>query len=172
METDASGYAVGMPQLDAAIWPNLIFWLIVSIVVLYLILSRVALPRLAAVLAERHDAISNDLEMAALLKRRAGEAEAAYERALAEAREEAHRIAEATRAEMQDELKALMAKADAEIAARAAESEKRIGEIRASAVESIAEVARDTGHAIVEALMPQLADRGAIDAAVAEKVGG
>ena len=164
--------AVGMPQLDPEVWPNLIFWLVVSIVALYLILSRVALPRLGAVLSERHDAISNDLEMAALLKRRAEEAERAYDRALAEAREEANRIADANRAEMQAELKALMARADAEIAAKAAESEKRIGEIRAGAVESIGEVARGVGQAIVEALMPQLADQGAIDAAVERRVRG
>lgn len=164
--------ATGMPQLDLSYWPNLIFWLVVSIVILYFILSRVALPRLSAVLSERHDAISNDLEMAALLKRRAEEAERAYERALAEAREESGRIADATRADMQGELKALLAKADAEIAAKSAESEKRIGEIRASAADSIREVAREAGLAIVERLMPQLADQGAIDRAVAERVEG
>ena len=169
---DGGEGGVGMPQLDPGVWPNLIFWLIVSIVALYLILSRVALPRLGTVLAERHDAISNDLEMAALLKRRVEEAERAYDRALAAAREEAGRIADANRAEMQAELKALTARADAEIAAKAAESERRIAEIRASAVESIAQVARDAGHAIVEALMPQLAEQSALDAAVDRRVRG
>jgi F-type H+-transporting ATPase subunit b len=172
METDASGYAVGMPQLDPAIWPNLIFWLIVSIVLLYMILSRVALPRLGSVLAERQDAISNDLEMAALMKRRAEEAEAVYEKALAEAREEAMRIGETARAEVQEELKALMAKADAEIAAKSAESEKRIGEIRDSAADSVEEVARDTAREIVAALMPKLADAQAVDAEVARQMKG
>jgi F-type H+-transporting ATPase subunit b len=172
METDASGYAVGMPQLDAAIWPNLIFWLIVSIVLLYLILSRVALPRLGTVLAERQDAISNDLEMAALLRRRAEEAEATYERALAEAREESMRIGEATRADIQEELKHLMEKADAEIAAKTAESEKRIGEIREGAARSVEEVARETALAIVAQLMPKLADQPAVDAAVSRQLKG
>ena len=44
-------------------------------------------------LAERNDAISNDLEQAALYKRRAEEAEAAYNAALAQARDESHKIA-------------------------------------------------------------------------------
>jgi F-type H+-transporting ATPase subunit b len=164
--------ATGMPQLDPTVWPNLIFWLIVSIVILYLVLSRVALPRLSAVLSERHDAISNDIEMAALLKRRAEEAERAYDKALADARDEANRIADATRADMQAELKALMAKAEAEIVAQSAESEKRIAEIRAGATESIEAVAKEAGLAIVESLMPKLADRGAVDAAVAGRVRG
>ena len=76
----------GMPQLDPAIFPNLIFWLVVALAALYLILSRVALPRIGTVMTERNDAISNDIEQAALLKRRAEEAEQSYNAALARAR--------------------------------------------------------------------------------------
>ena len=41
----------GMPQLDFSSWPNQIFWLVITLVAIYLILSRVALPRIASVLA-------------------------------------------------------------------------------------------------------------------------
>jgi F-type H+-transporting ATPase subunit b len=160
----------GMPQLDFSLYPNLIFWLLVALIVLYLILSRVAIPRIGSVISERHDAIANDLEQAQLLKRRAAEAEAAYNKALAEAREEAHRISAETRAHIQDELKALTAKADAEIAAKAAESEKRIGEIRESAAQGVEEVARATAIEIVEALAPGVAGRDAVDEAVANRL--
>jgi len=88
----------GMPQLDVGLFPNLIFWLIVSIVALYWILAKVPLPRIGTVLAERNDAIANDIEQAALLKRRAEEAEAAYNAALSRARDEAHKIAAETKA--------------------------------------------------------------------------
>ena len=46
----------------SAIFPNLIFWLVVALVALYFILSRVALPRIGTVIAERNDAIANDIE--------------------------------------------------------------------------------------------------------------
>ncbi len=163
---------VGMPQLDFGNWPNLIFWLIVSLVVLYLVLTRVALPRISTVLAERSDAITNDLEQAALFKRRAEEAEAAYNAALAAAREESQKIAAENRAQINKELAALMAKADAEIAARASESEGRIREIRDSATVSVEEVARATAAELVAKLMPGAADAAAVDAAVAARVRG
>jgi F-type H+-transporting ATPase subunit b len=163
---------VGMPQLDFGLYPNLIFWLVVALVALYFILSRVALPRIGTVLAERNDAIANDIEMAAVLKRRAEEAEAAYNAALAQARDEAHRIAAETRAGIDKELASLMAKADAEIAAKAGESEKRIGEIRDNAARSVEEVARETAAAIVEALLPGGADQAAVDAALASRLKG
>jgi F-type H+-transporting ATPase subunit b len=162
----------GMPQLDFITWPNLIFWLAVSLVGLYFILTRMALPRIGTVLAERNDAISNDLEQAALYKRRAEEAEAAYDAALAKAREESQKIAAETKAQINKELSVLMGKADAEIAAKSAESEKRIGEIRESASRSVEEVARETAAEIVRALMPSAADEGALDAALANRLKG
>jgi F-type H+-transporting ATPase subunit b len=162
----------GMPQLVVSIFPNLIFWLVVSIVLLYLIHTRVAIPRLSAVLAERSDAITGDLEEAQFLKRRAAEAEAAYEAALAKARDEAHKISAETREKIGKDLDALMAKADAEISARSKESEARIAEIRDNALASVEEVARDTAAESVAALMPGAADRAAVDAAVAGRVRG
>ncbi len=162
----------GMPQLDPAIFPNLIFWLVVALVALYLILSRVALPRIGTVMTERNDAISNDIEEAALLKRRAEEAEASYNAALAKARDEAHKIAAETKAQIDKELALLMAKADAEIGVKSGESEKRIGEIRASAARSVEEVARATAAEIVDALMPGSGDPGALDAAIANRLKG
>jgi F-type H+-transporting ATPase subunit b len=163
---------VGMPQLDFGVFPNLIFWLIVSIVALYMVLSRVALPRIRAVLTERNDAISNDLEQAALLKRRSEEAEASYNAALARARDEAHKIAADTKAQINKELGSLMAKADAEIAAKTAESEARIREIRDSAARSVEEVARATTADIVEAFLPGTAETEAVDAAISRRLKG
>ena len=162
----------GMPQLDVGLFPNLIFWLVVSIVALYWILSKVALPRIATVLAERNDAIANDIEEAAALKRRAEEAEAAYNAALAQARDEAHKIAAETKKQIDKELATLLAKADAEIAVRSAESEKRIGEIRDSAARSVEEVARSTAAEIVRAFLPEAGEQGTVDAAVANRLKG
>jgi F-type H+-transporting ATPase subunit b len=162
----------GMPQLDPSIFPNLIFWLVVALLALYFLLSKVALPRIGTVMTERNDAISNDIEQAALLKRRAEEAEASYNAALAKARDEAHRIAAEAKAQIDKELTQLMAKADAEIGVKAADSEKRIGEIRAGAARSVEEVARETAVAIVNALMPSAADAEAVDTAVSKRLKG
>ena len=67
MATEAhgeAGKAVGMPQLDFSTWPNQIFWLLVTLVVIYFVLSKIALPRIGAVLADRKSTITNDLAAA------------------------------------------------------------------------------------------------------------
>jgi F-type H+-transporting ATPase subunit b len=161
----------GMPQLDFSTFGNQIFWLVVTLVVIYLILSRVALPRIAGVLAERSGTISNDLAAAEELKAKAVAAEEAYNKALADARAEAAKIVATTKADMKAELDAAIAKADAEISQKTAESEKVISEIRATALESVEEVAKNTATALVAALGGK-EDAKTIDAAVSNEMKG
>jgi F-type H+-transporting ATPase subunit b len=144
--------AAGMPQLDPSSWGNQIFWLLLAVAAIYLILTRIALPRIGAVLAERNGTIANDLAAAEELKLQAQASETAYHKALADARAEAARIVAETRAAIQADLDAALADADAEISARAAASEARISEIRASALEAVVEVAKDTARELVLAL--------------------
>lgn len=165
------GGAIGMPQLCTDWIPNQIFWLLVALVVIYFILSRIALPRIGAVLAERKGTITNDLAAAEELKQKALAAENAYNAALATARTEAAKIVAAAKADIQKELDAATAKADADITAKAAESEKKIGEIKAGALEAVEAVAKDTAAELVGYLGGS-ADPAAIDAAVSARLKG
>lgn len=170
----AAGHAaesVGMPQLDLATFPNQIFWLVVALVVIYLILNRVALPRIGGIIADRQGKITNDIAAAEELKLKAEEAEKVYNQALIDARAEANKIVAEARAEIQKDLDKATAKADAEIAAKAAESARRIEEVRAGAAKNVAEVARDTAEALVAAFGGS-ADAKAVAAAVTARLKG
>ena len=166
---EASG--AGMPQLDFSTFPNQIFWLLVTLVVIYFVLSRVALPRIGSVLAERKGTITNDLAAAEELKQKAVGAEKAYNDALVSARAEAAKIVAAAKADIQKDLDKALAKADAEIAAKAAESERHIAEIRAGAEAAVTEVAKDTAGAVVAALGGKT-DAKAVTAAVTAALKG
>ena len=168
---EAATEAVGMPQLDFSSFPNQIFWLVVTLVAIFWVLNRIALPRIAGVLADRQGTITGDISAAEELKAKTVEAEDAYNKALAAARVQASEIAAATRAEIQKDLDIALEKADAEISAKAAESEVAISEIRAGAMASVEEVARDTADAIVAALGGK-ADGKAVAKAVANLVKG
>ncbi|APX12641.1 F0F1 ATP synthase subunit B' [Tateyamaria omphalii] len=167
----AAGAPPGMPQLNIDTFGNQIFWLVLALLAIYFVLSRVALPRIAAILAERQGTITNDIAAAEDLKAKAEAAEAAYDKALADARAEAQRIAGETKAAIQADLDVAIEKADAEIAAKAAESEKAIADIRAGAQEAVKEVAKDAAQDIV-ALMGGKADAKAITAAVNDRMKG
>lgn len=168
---DAGGSALGMPQLCADWMGNQVAWLVVSLIVIYLILSRIALPRIGAVLAERSGTITNDIAAAEELKQKAVEAEAAYEQALADARIQAAAIVAEAKAEIQVDLDVELAKADAKISARAAEGEKAITAIREGAVKSVTAVAKATAKELVSALGGS-ADAKTITAAVSARMKG
>ena len=160
-----------MPQLCGEWFGNQIFWLLVTLVVIFFVLSRIALPRIASILAERQGSITNDLAAAEDLKAKAVEAEEAYNKALADARAEAQNIVAQAKADIQGELDEAIAKADAEIAAKSAESEKAIAEIRASALDSVKVVAKDTAKEVVS-MMGGKADAKSVTAAVTARMKG
>jgi len=139
--------------------------------VIYFVLSKVALPRIGAVLADRKSTITNDLAAAEELRQKAVTAEKAYNDALAAARTEAGKIVAQAKAEIQKDLASATAKADAQIAAKAAESEKTIAEIRDGAAAAVAEVARDVAAELVAAL-GRAADAKTVDAAVTARLKG
>ena len=168
---DAGGYALGMPQLCADWIPNQIFWLIIALIAVYFVMSRIALPRIGAVLAERSGTITNDIAAAEDLKNKAAEAEAAYDQALLDARAEAQSIVAEAKAEIQAELDVDLQKADAQIAAKTAESQAAIAEIRDGAIKSVTAVAKDTAKELVIAF-GGTADAKTITAAVDARMKG
>ena len=161
----------GMPQLDFTTWDNQIFWLVIALGATYFILSRVALPRIGGVLAERQGTITNDIAAAEDLKTKAVEAEAAYDKALVDARAEASRIVAEAKADIQSDLDVAIAEADAEIAVKSGEAEKAIAEIRAGAMDSVKAVAKDTAKEII-ASMGGKADAKTITAAITARMKG
>ena len=87
--TLASGYFVLTP-----IWHEIVIGLI-AFGALYLVMSRVLIPRLEKVYAERHDRIEGGFERAEQARAEAGRVHAEYRTRIGEARDEATRIRDA-----------------------------------------------------------------------------
>jgi F-type H+-transporting ATPase subunit b len=138
-----------MPQLELHDFAPQLIWLVISFVTLYLIMARVALPRIATVLEERRDRIASDLDMAEQLKQKTDEAIAAYEQSLAEARNRAHAIAQETRDKLTSEVDAERAQVEKQIADKTSKAEAQIAEAKTKALTHVNEVAADTAEAIV-----------------------
>ena len=57
-----------MPQLDVTTWPSQLFWLAITFLALYIVISRIAIPRTGGVIEKRKATISGDLAAAQKLK--------------------------------------------------------------------------------------------------------
>jgi F-type H+-transporting ATPase subunit b len=156
-----------MPQLIVPDFVPQIVWLVITFAALYLIMARVALPRIAEVLEERHDRIADDLERAESLKEEAERAIAAFEEALAQARAAAQAIGQAARDELVAEIDKRRSEVEGDLAARAGEAEARIGAARHEALAAVAEIAIDGALAATARLIGVERERTAAAAAVA-----
>lgn len=159
-----------MPQLDFHDWAPQLIWLAISFAVLYLIMARVALPRIGQVIEERRDRIASDLDKAEELKKDTEEAIAAYEQALAEARGRAHAIAQETRDKLTAEVEAERASVEAKLAEKTAEAEARIQKSKQTALSHVEQVAAETAEAIVSQLIGGKVTQREINTAVKKAV--
>jgi len=155
-----------MPQLDFSTFPSQIFWLAVIFVLLYLLMARVALPRVSAMIDARKARIEGDLERATQMKAEAEAVMAAYERSLADARAQA----QATLKEAMDRFAAEAAerqrKAVETLTGETSAAEKRIAEAKAQALAGLRAVAIDVARTATRKLVGVDVDEGSAAAAV------
>jgi F-type H+-transporting ATPase subunit b len=142
-----------MPQLEPLDWAPQLIWLVLTFGILYVLMLKVALPRIGSVLDMRRAHIARDIETAETLRRETEEAIAAYEQAIAEAKQKAQSIAQDGRAKLNEEIAAERATLDRELAAKSKEAEARIDEAKASALKEVNTVAADVAADIVQRLI-------------------
>jgi F-type H+-transporting ATPase subunit b len=78
--------AGGLPQLNPAVFSPQLIWLSISFVILYILMSRVALPDISRTLTARQEKLDGDLSAAEGLRAEAEAANSAYKKAIADAR--------------------------------------------------------------------------------------
>jgi len=143
------------PPFESEHFPSQLVWLVISFVLLYALMSRIALPRIGGIMAARSKAISDDLAAAEQLKEQSNSAHATYEKALADARGRAQGIAAATREQQVRETEDLHKRLEAQLHERITAAEQSIAKSRGAAMGHVKSIAAETASAIVERLIGQ-----------------
>jgi F-type H+-transporting ATPase subunit b len=161
----------GFPPFDSSTFASQLLWLAIAFVAFYSLMSKVALPRITAILETRKDKIARDLAEASRLKSETDAAEAAYEKALAAARQKANGIASETRLALNAEVDAKRHAAEASLAEKLKAAEVQIGAIKDKALAEVGGIARETAEAVLGTLtsLPVSSDEiaQAVDTALA-----
>jgi F-type H+-transporting ATPase subunit b len=146
----ADAQKAGMPQFDLSRFPSQIFWLGVTFLVLYWVMSKIALPRIGEVLEARANRIGGDLDRASALKAEADQIKAAYEKALGESRAKAQEVGRSTEASLAREAADRQARLGNELAGRIRDAEGRIAAAKAAAMGNLAGVAAEVATLAVQ----------------------
>src|SRR4051794_38492081 len=141
------------PPFNPNTYASQLVWLAIAFAVLYVLMSRLALPRIGAIIEGREKTIAGDLAAAEKLKAQSEEAVAAYEKALANARNRAQGIANETRERQAGEAEKNRKALDERLNAKLAAAEKTIADTKQSALSNVRAIAADATRAIVERLI-------------------
>ena len=174
-----AAYAAGAPEaggvfppFDASTFAGQLFWLAVTFGLTYILMSRIALPRVAEIIADRRAKIESDLNLAAQAQKSAEDAAKAFEANIAQAKANAQGIAQSARDAASKEADARRHQVETDLSAKMMKAEQTIAATKAKAMANVEGIASDAAAAIVERLtgaVPKAADVAGALADLAKK---
>lgn len=155
-----------MPQLDPSSFASQLIWLVITFSIFYLVMARIALPRVSEVLETRQNRIAYDLETATSLKVDAEKVLAEYEASMAKAHAEAQDMLAKATQERAAEAARRQEELGARISAQLGDSEAHINEVRQAAMANIGDIAGDVALTATAKLIGVSPDDAAVRAAL------
>lgn len=154
------------PPFDPANFTPLLVWLALSFGLLYLLISRVAVPRVEGILHTRFSKINEDLKIANQMRAEAREAGEAHDKMLTEARAKSQALAQETHARLSAETEAKRKAIEADLTAKLVAAETQIATTKEQAMSNVEAIAQETAAAIIQHFTGRPADSAAITAAL------
>jgi F-type H+-transporting ATPase subunit b len=160
------------PPFNSETFASQIIWFAIAFVLLYFLMSRVALPRVGAIVSARSGKIAGDLADAQKTKDDTDAAIAGYEKKLADARANAQSLAAQTRDKLMAEADIRRKSVEAKLNERLQDAEKTIAQTKTAAMTNVKGIATDAASAIVERLIGNKPDSKAVTDAVEKAMKG
>ena len=160
------GEGGGLPQFQFEYWAGQMVWLLILFGLLYLLLSRVFIPRLRRLVEYRENTIAEALSAARAVQAEADAQSEAARAEVADARARAGRTAADSKAAVEAERARRAGVEEAKLSQYLAQAEDRIRTGRDQAMGNVRQIAVDTAEALTEKLSGRPTAPGEIDAAL------
>ncbi len=165
-EADGGHHSGGFPPFESSTFASQLVSLAIFFVLLYVIVSKLALPRVGGAIEARQNKIEGDLAEAQKLKDQSEAALKAYEGELASARSRAQAIGNESRDKANAAAEAERKSLEDQLAKKLAEAEKTIASTRATAMSNVRGIAADAAGTIVQQLTGIVPDAASVNSAV------
>jgi F-type H+-transporting ATPase subunit b len=165
-EVPSDGHKAGFPPFQKETFASQLVWLAITLVLLYLMVRKLALPRIGGIFEQRREAIAGDMSEAQRLREQSDAALADYEKTLADARARAQAMASETHSRLAAESEERRKELETGLNAKLAEAEKSIAATRNAAMANVRGIAADAAAAIVERLIGSAPAEASVRAAL------
>ncbi|NKD78000.1 F0F1 ATP synthase subunit B' [Haematospirillum sp. H1815] len=159
-----------MPQFDPSTFASQLFWLAVTFMLLYVLVSRYAIPRLGEIMEQRQRTVEDDLDRAKQLKAETETSIRAYEKALADARSKAQDLLRQAQEEVTRQAEIRNREVSVRLAAQIRDGEDRIAKARDAALVSVRDLASVVASDAAAKLSGVAFDAERVRSAVADAV--
>jgi F-type H+-transporting ATPase subunit b len=156
----------GMPQLNPEFWISQIFWLIITFGILYVVLSKLILPKISTNLELRKSQISDNIEAADRQREDSETKIKEYDEVISKSKAEAKNIFNQTREKILKDINSKRKVLDKQIKEEVKKAEEEINKLRLEAPAKINRIAIETSSELVQKLIGAEINNSSISAIV------
>jgi len=156
----------GMPQLNPEFWISQIFWLTITFGILYLVLSKLILPKISSNLESRKSRISDNIEAASKQREESDTKLKEYDEIISKSKTEAKNIFNKTREKVLKDINTKREVLDKQIVEEVKKAEEEINKLRLEAPKKINKIAIETSSELIQKLIGAGVNNSSISAIV------
>ena len=156
----------GMPQLNPEFWVSQIFWLVLTFGIMYLVLSKIILPKISNNLESRKSQILENVEAAEKQRQNSEEKLKEYEKIVLKSKMEAKSIFNQAREKALKDISAKKEVLDKQIDDEVGKAEQEIKVLQSGAAEKINKIAIETSSELIQKLIGAEVNNSSISAIV------
>ena len=162
----AFGSEAGMPQLNPEFWISQIFWLIFIFSFLYLIVSKIFIPKITYSIESRKFRIVNDLNETQKLKESAEQKLKEYNKIIEYSKKEAKKIIDNNRKKLEQDIEVKKKTFSDEIEKELLAVEKEILDLKKNSMPNIKKIAIDTSSEVIKKIMNSEINKSNVSAVI------
>ena len=164
-----SGESGGMPQLNPEFWVSQILWLVLTFGILYIVLSKLILPKISDNLESRKSQILENIETAETQREESEKKLKEFEKIILESKLEAKNYFNEARQKILKDINNKKVALEKDIDNEISAAEQEVNNLKITSSEKIKKIAIETSSELIKQLIGEGANNSNISAIVEEQ---
>ena len=164
-----SGESGGMPQLNPEFWVSQIVWLVLTFGILYIVLSKLILPKISDNLESRKSQILENIETAETQREESEKKLKEFEKIVLESKIEAKNYFNQARQKILEDISNKRVALEKDIDNEISAVEQEVNNLKITSSEKIKKIAIETSSELIKQLIGEEANNSSISAIVEEQ---
>ncbi len=156
----------GMPQLNPEFWISQIVWLVITFGALYVILSKVILPKISNNLESRRSQILENIEIAEKQREESEEKLKEFDKIILNSKLEAKNLFNEARQKVLNEIDKKRSEMEKNLEEEISSAEKEIQSLNNNSTENIKKIATETSLSLIQQLIGEEINKESISSVV------